>query len=75
MGFYFNKGWSPSDTTAHTLHDWIKQEYPDMPTKEIMLHILNLCQVMDMTQQDLTKWLLEDWSAEEQQDSETDWWL
>lgn len=60
MGYSFKPGWAPGDTRPGSLYEWIKSEYPDMTSSEVMGHILNLCDAFQMTHQQLTSWLLLD---------------
>ena len=61
MGYYFRRGWRPGDNrSAGSLHEWIANEYPDMTSQEINYHILNLALTLEMSTEQLTKYLLED---------------
>jgi hypothetical protein len=76
VGFYINKPYQLTPDRPTTIHQWIANEYPDMDTQEINYHILNLAVTMDMSTEQLEKWLLEDGSDDSTgTGSDTGWFL
>ena len=60
MGYYLIEPHDDEPPAGTRLIQWIKQHYPDMTAPELIMHMTNLVEVMDMSIEQLEQTLLDD---------------